>query len=323
MSIQYATATLAENYVHEKTNLDFLDDVLDKLLRGNVEIGMIELGNKLHELYSSTSNSEWEYLVNNVLLKHPLKNVLMKDPLTARSFTQPRGYAGDAVLIDMVYFPNKTDFSKVSSLGKKLYNYTTHTSLSQNLIRRLRTISKYIDSTVELHQNARILSVGSGHCRELEFSDGIKKGRVGRFIALDYDTASLERMMQDYGSLGIEPLRLSIADIVKGRANLGQFDLIYSAGLYDYLSNRLSQKLTLELYNMLAPGGKLVLININTDYGEIGYLESYMNWSMIGRGKKELLELASDLNSDERATLNVKGSSLINAHYHILEIEKR
>lgn len=323
MALQYATVAPQANFVHEKTNLDFLDDILDKLVRGNVGIGMIELGNKLHELYASTSDSEWEYLLNNFLLKHPIKDVLMQDPLTARSFTQPRGYAGDAVLIDMVYFPNKTDLSKVSPLGKKLYNYTTRTSLSRNLLRRLRTISEYIDATVKLTQNARILSVGSGHCRELEFSDDIKKGKVGRFVALDHDTASLERMMKDYGSLGIEPLPLSIAEIIKRRTNLGQFDLIYAAGLYDYLSNRLSQKLTSELYKMLAPGGRLVLININTDYGEIGYLESYMNWSMIGRGKAELLELASDLSSDEHATLNVKDGGIINSHYHILEIEKQ
>jgi SAM-dependent methyltransferase len=323
MALQYATVAPVANYVHEKTSLDFLDDVLDKLLRGNVDIGMIELGNRLHDLYASTSDSEWEHLLNNSLLKHPLKDVLMQDPLTARSFVQPRNYAGDAVLIDMVYFPNKTDLSQVSPLGKKLHSYTTRTPLSRNLSRRLKTISNYIDTTAKRTHNARILSVASGHCRELEFSDCIKKGGIGRFVALDHDTASLERMMKDYGSLGIEPLPLSISEIVKGRAHLGQFDLIYAAGLYDYLGTRLARRLTSELYKMLAPGGKLVLINIDVDYGEIGFLESYMNWSMIGRGKTELLDLASDLNSHEHASLNVQNGGLISSHYNILEIEKK
>lgn len=323
MNLQYATATLVENYVHEKTNLDFLDNVLDKLLSGNVEIGMIELGNKLHELYSSTSNSEWEYLLNNVLLKHPLKNVLMKDPLTARAFNRPRGYAGDAILLDMIYFPVKMDFSNISSLGRQLYRYTVRTSVCRTLMNRVKWVSAYIDKVAEQVPNARMLSVACGHCREAEFSKAIRNNDLAELVALDNDNSCLEFIRNKYSALRIKGAHLSVADLIKGRNDIGQFNLIYSAGLYDYLGKRFAQRLTAHLYNMLAPEGKLVLINIAPDYDEIGYTESYMNWSMIGRGKQDLLEIASELSSNEHAILNVYDGSLINSHYHILEIEKK
>jgi len=322
MALQYAAVTPQAYYVHEKTNLDFLDDILDKLLRGNVDIGMVELGNKLYELYASTSDNEWEYLLNNHLLKHPIKDVLMQDPLTARAFNRPRGYAGDAALLDMIYFPGKMDFSNVTSLGRQLYNYTAKTSVCRTLTKRVRLVSSYIDKVAEQKPNARALSVACGHCREAEFSKAIQNNELAELVALDNDNASLELVKQEYGSFRINQAHLSVADLIKGRNNFGKFDLIYSAGLYDYLGKRFAQKLTAQLYNMLAPQGKLILINIAPDYDEIGFVESYMSWAMIGRGKTELLELASDLSSNEHATLNVKDDSLLFSHFHILEIEK-
>lgn len=323
MALQYATVAPVANYVHEKTNLDFLDDVLDELLRGNVDIGMIELGSKLHELYSSTSDSEWKYLLNNFLLKHPIKDVLMQDPLTERAFNRPRGYAGDAILLDMIYFPKKMDLSGTTSLGQQLYKYTVNTSVCRTLTKRVRLASSYIDKVAEQKPNARVLSVACGHCREAEFSRAIQNDELAELVALDSDSASLKFINQQYGSYRINKAHLSVSDLIKGTNDIGQFDLIYSAGLYDYLGNRFAQKLTVQLYKMLAPGGKLILINIAPDYNEIGFVESYMNWAMIGRGKTELLDLASDLSSDEHATLNVKDGGLINSHYNILKIKKK
>ena len=231
-------------------------------------------------------------------------------------------FAVEIANMDMIYFPNKTNLSKTSPLGKRLYQHTTRSSVCQTLARRMKWISRYIDNAAENVQNARVLSVASGHCREAEFSHALKNNELGRFVALDHDAASLSVMDHDYKQMGLEAAPLSVSDIIKGRADLGQFDLIYSAGLYDYLGKRFAQKLTAQLYKMLAPGGKLMLININFDYDEIGYLESYMNWAMIGRSKSEILELAAGLNTNEQATLDVLDKTEIDSHYTVLEIIK-
>src|SRR4051794_26007505 len=36
-------------------------------------------------------------------LDHPLRNLLHEDPFTFRAFSKPRGYAGDAVMMDYIY----------------------------------------------------------------------------------------------------------------------------------------------------------------------------------------------------------------------------
>jgi len=322
MSLQYMTSTPQAFQIHETSDLDFLDDVLSMIRSGMVEAGMDKLGRDLHFLYASTSTAEWTDILNNYLLKHPLFELLMQDPLTARSFAQPRGYAGDAVLLDMVYFPYKTDLNEVSELGRQLYKYTTNTSLSKTLCRRIKAIANYIDNISANTPNARVLSVASGHCREASFSRALNNGELDRFVALDHDGGSLEVLQRDYGNLGLESLPMSVRDIVTGKLDIGEFDLIYSAGLFDYLGTRFAQKLTERLFDMLAPYGKLVLINIASDYEEIGYLESYMNWCMIGRSHLETLELAANLKTDARASLNIREIGNINSHYQVLEITK-
>ncbi|MFV1996643.1 MAG: class I SAM-dependent methyltransferase [Acidiferrobacterales bacterium] len=323
MSLQYAAVAPKALYVEENLDFEFLDIAMAKLNSGLVEQGMNLLVSELTNLYTTTSTSAWEYALKTSLLNHPIKKILLQDPLTNRALNRPRGYAGDAILMDMIYYPKTTDLSSISLLGRKIYHYNTSTPLSRTLCRRMKLISNYLDKFAKEKPNANILSVASGHCRELKYSNVLEAREIGQFVALDHDKATLEVVNNEYGDLGLKSVLSSVSDIVKGRVNLGTFDLIYSAGLYDYLSLRFAQKLTRQLYNMLSPGGKLMLINIAPNYDEIGFLESYMNWAMIGRGKTELLEVASGLGSDERANLNVYNSSLIKSHYHILEIEKK
>jgi len=186
----------------------------------------------------------------------------------------------------------------------------------------MKAVSDYIDDFSSNVQNAKVLSVASGHCREASSSTALKSGALGRFVALDHDPESLSVMQRDYSSLGLEAMPLSVQEIIKGKTDIGKFDLIYSSGLFDYLSTKFSQKLIERLFDMLTPRGRLVLINIASDYEEIGYLESYMNWSMIGRSQLDTLELAASLKTNTRASLNIRELGNISSHYQVLEIVK-
>jgi len=63
-------------------------------------------------------------------------------------------------------------------------------------------------------------------------------------------------------------------------------------------------------------------MNIDTDYKEIGYMESFMNWSMIGRNALDLLELAGGLDTNEHADLKIREGEGTLSHFNVLEITK-
>lgn len=322
MSLQYTEAVLQHSYVREEAETDFLDQIHTILVSGNVDHAMNLLGEKLFELYVTSDSTTWKYLVNEKLLKHPIFEVLIQDPHTRRSFYKPRGYSGDAEMLDMVYFPNKVNFEGISSIGKKIFRFNTNSNIAKSLRKRIEFISDYIDNICETVQSPDILSVGSGNCREFQFSSSLNSGNFNSFVGIDQDPVSLEEARKCYGSLGIRTVNTSIIELIKGKKDYGKFDLVYSAGLYDYLSNRLANKLTSNLYKMLKPGGRLLIANISQNFPEVGYFESYMGWSMICRDKTGMLDLASDLQSNEAASLSIKNDNSISEHYEILEIIK-
>lgn len=304
MELQYAAVTPEAVYVREQTNLDFLNGIQDELQSGNVKSGMSLLTSWLYESYTNTSSKEWELLVEKELFRHPLKDLILQDPLTARSLAKPRGYAGDAKLLDMIYFPEKVDLCRTPTVGKKIFHFTSHSTIAKNLRYRKKLVAQFIDAVAE-KQNLRVLSVASGHGREIELLKSTRNRKLSKFICLDQDKKSLKEIEEKYGSYGIDVVESSIVDIINGRTNLDNFNLIYSSGLCDYLSTRLAKKLTTKLYNLLLSGGKLILFNINPFYEEIGYFESFMKWSLIGRNEGQLLEFADGLPSHEVASINL------------------
>src|SRR5215471_14831280 len=43
---------------------------------------------------------------------HPLHRMALEDPFTERAFSKPRGYAGDAVMLDYIYRPRRLELTE-------------------------------------------------------------------------------------------------------------------------------------------------------------------------------------------------------------------
>ncbi|MGQ0619692.1 MAG: class I SAM-dependent methyltransferase, partial [Panacagrimonas sp.] len=81
--------------------------------------------------------------------------------------------------------------------------------------------------------------------------------------------------------------------ILKGETNLRGFHLAYAAGLYDYLQEPQAQALTERLFDMLAPGGKLIVPNFLATNRGRGYMESFMDWHLIVRTREQIERLGT------------------------------
>ncbi len=65
-------------------------------------------------------------------------------------------------------------------------------------------------------------------------------------------------------------------------------DLVYAAGLYDYLPDSIAQALTARMFAMLKPGGRCYLVNFAPETYDIAYMDSYMDWQLIYRDNNAL-----------------------------------
>jgi hypothetical protein len=191
---------------------------------------------------------------------------------------------------------------------------------------RRELLARTIDEVAGEIPSPLILSVAAGHLREVELSRAVAEARVGRFIALDQDRDSLHEVWTQYASLGIEPLHGSVRDILRRRnvAPAGcdlRYDLIYAAGLYDYLQERTARQLTEALFALLRPGGRLLLGNFIEGVVDAAFLEAVMDWWLIYRPMADLMALAENLPTSQVGALSAWTDELNQVGY--LEIRKR
>lgn len=88
------------------------------------------------------------------------------------------------------------------------------------------------------------------------------------------------------------PTRTSIAGLVERNTELGKFDLIYAAGLLDYLDDATVTRLAGWCSQSLNPGGTLLLANFS-QCAERGFMESVMQWPLIYRDGTHLARLVA------------------------------
>ena len=73
--------------------------------------------------------------------------------------------------------------------------------------------------------------------------------------------------------------------------DLGKFDFIYSMGLFDYLVPRVARAVLKKLYQLLNPGGEMLIGNFHISNNDRYFLEYWGDWQLIYRTEKELKEL--------------------------------
>jgi extracellular factor (EF) 3-hydroxypalmitic acid methyl ester biosynthesis protein len=276
---------------------DLLNTIYDEIQSGDVQNGMENLINELRDIRNNSDHSRWNSFLQSCLV-HPLKGLVHSDPFTLRSYEKPRGYPGDAVLLDMIYFPDRVQIDDIPPIGKQIFEYTINSPACKAVRHRKDLLAKTIDEFAFKNENPKIMSLACGHLREAEVSSVIKNKSFREFLAIDYDQVSLkhiETVLKPYRP-DIKPLHLSIHDILKGQAVLGNdFDLIYSAGLYDYLNQKTASKLTAMLFDMLASNGKLLVANFFPGIKDVGYMETYMGWHLVFRDESQMIELAREI----------------------------
>ncbi len=239
-------------------------------------------------------------------LAHPLRNLLHADPFTWRAFSKPRGYAGDAVMMDYIYSMGETTSAAQATtpLGRAIFRYMDTRPSARAVRFRRGLIGRMLDQAAN-RPDARVLAVAAGHLREVELSMAARERRFAEFIAFDQDEASLAVVNRDYARFGVKTQQGSVRHILAGKAALGRYDFIYAAGLYDYLSAPVAAAFTRKMFQMTRPGGTLLIPNFLTGIRDVGYMESFMDWDLIYRDHSHMYEIAMSLPLDQISAIEL------------------
>lgn len=275
-----------------------LDETHELLRQGDihVELGMDRLVAGLRQYRLASTAQEWQRFVESECLTHPVRELIHADPFTFRAYSKPRGYAGDAVMLDYIY---RGGGAHLDATAARIHHYTTHGHAPRAVRFRRDLLSKRIDEVADEFVKPRILAIAAGHLREIEGTRAANAAGFDRFVAVDQDEESVALIRADYGHLGVEAVRGTVKQILSGKLNFSQFHFVYAAGLFDYLPQVIAKRLARSMLRMLAPGGRMLIANFMPAIADIGYMESYMDWRLIFRDETELCDVFSAVPRDQ------------------------
>jgi hypothetical protein len=264
-------------------------------IQTQIECGHVERG--LHILVGMMLSAEAGAAARSALSAHSLHKLLMEDPYSWRAAAKPRGYAGDAILIDLIY--DRKAPEKTSSVGRKLFDVTTGFSVAE-AVRYRRSIMEEKLANAFL-QGKRVCSLACGHFRE---GDSLIGEDLRSITLVDQDAHSLAHIEGNHGA-NVNLVEANVLHYLRGAASRGEkFDLIYTLGLTDYLDDRAMRLLHMLMKACLAPGGQIFLANFVPDHLARGWMDAVMDWHLICRTEDELRAYACTIDLEPRTWLD-------------------
>jgi extracellular factor (EF) 3-hydroxypalmitic acid methyl ester biosynthesis protein len=251
---------------------------------------------------------------------HPL---LLCSPFMHRIYMKPLGYAGDYEMVNMIL----RNPCEGSSLLAKLLNVfilaqdpaEAHrnrvTYLTERLVQETLRVSR-------LGRSCRFYSIGCGPAGEVQrFLTQHEISRHAQFTLLDMNDETLQfvgKTLTEIKKLHNRPtpitlVKNSVRQLLKQssspKSELQKFDFIYAAGLFDYLNDQICKTLISLTYEMLAPGGALLVTNVHSGNPIRNIMEHIYEWHLIYRTSDQFVTLTSELPPDAVVTITAEATS--------------
>jgi extracellular factor (EF) 3-hydroxypalmitic acid methyl ester biosynthesis protein len=294
-------------------------------------------------LITSDFNQEDKRTHKEYIRQTTYHQIVQEAPFYWRIINKPNGYAGDAFMMDFIY---RNQFEGKTAFGKLLHKNALDSKASQAVRNRKTFLKEQILKT----GSGKVLSLAAGSAQEIR---EILKGPSGDnfyFHALDHDMDTLTTF-QDLQKQGrFEYFLANAFQITSKKYNLARpksilrqycsprrdfrgwrrlfihmkykldclkiedYDLIYSAGLYDYIKtfllnpSRGTIALTRNLFvDLLKPGGTLIVGNFNHhNPRDVRFAMEYIyDWNLIYRNQDEIFDFVRDIPKQQIQTMEI------------------
>ena len=303
---------------------------------------------KLGEI-SETFTNDQKDLHREFIKSSPYYQIVQEAPFYWQIMNKPFGYAGDADLMRLIY---RNQFEGGTPFGRLIHKQAVDTKACQAVRNRKELLYNQIMDTIRQHQGeeVRILSVAAGPAQEIQdvlSEQGDDSGPS--FLALDHDMHTIRKTNQMCKDKRLRYALANAFHIMKGHHTIAcprsifqqicnpkrdlngwkrffgsllyeiehlknySFDLVYSAGLYDYIrtDNHNDSKgavaLTKNLYDFVKPGGSLIIGNFSPNNPQdLKFMMEYVyDWFLIYRDKQDMLDFTRSIPKEEIGTVSI------------------
>jgi CRP-like cAMP-binding protein len=290
-----------------KQQMNTLSKELDAIKSHRVNNRLIKKGHKILNYFfyglkqfkkridkTSIESFMWHYIFKEI---YP---VIMKSRFADRAYSKPKGYAGDFMMMEMLY--QKTPDGE-GKLGIVIDNWCLNTPSAQAVRNRKKLLSGKIQSICDQKKNTQegpihIMNLACGPNRELfEFLYQCDYSERIDATCVDIDSQALHYIDQQINIFSHKAeIRLMNENLIKwsiGKIDpdFGFHDIIYSAGLTDYLNDDLFTAFVNRCYLQLKDNGYLIIGNFAPTNPDRLFMDHILDWRLIYRTADELKQL--------------------------------
>lgn len=246
--------------------------------------------------------------VHRSYIKRQIHPLILCSPFVFRTFQKPLGYAGDYEMVSMMLrnpYEGSTMFAKMlNRVFLETAPVIAHRNRITYLIDRLKEETERV---VNEGRRVRIFNLGCGPAQEVQHMLATEPiSDEADFTLVDFNDETLAYVTQSLEDLRaaharrteLQFVKRSVHQILKDSTRpgagfkVGGYDVVYCAGLFDYLSDRICRRLLEVFYDLLAPGGLLIATNVDRSNPSRNYMEYVVEWHLVYRNSEEFLKLA-------------------------------
>jgi extracellular factor (EF) 3-hydroxypalmitic acid methyl ester biosynthesis protein len=238
---------------------------------------------------------EFTTIVNNldpadiVNFRDKIKSILNENTLIGHGYVKPYGYPGDFDLIDKIY-----KFKVNEDLRYRNWDLFFQNQAGANAVRNRKDFFiEYCKKLIIKKENAKVLILGSGPASDVyEFMTDYSQVSNVSFDLIDFDQSAIDFSMKKNEKFN--------GQIVYNKINALRFnsyklyDLIWSAGLFDYFKDKHFTFLIRKYFNCLTEDGEMVISNFSTKNPTKRLMEVLSDWYLNLRTESDLFRVASD-----------------------------
>jgi extracellular factor (EF) 3-hydroxypalmitic acid methyl ester biosynthesis protein len=233
-------------------------------------------------------------------LLHPL---VLCAPFMHRTYEKPLGYAGDYEMVRMMTMDPFRGDSLYAKLLNAFFLNTPPVAAHRN---RIDTLQKCLQTetlrATQQNRRAKVFNLGCGPAAEIQrFMRDSACSNTTDFTLLDFNDETVafarqtmnEIKFQNRRATGIQVIKKSVTQLLRDSSKFerGSFDLVYCAGLFDYLSDNVSTMLLEVFYELVSPGGLVLVSNVDACNPSRGWMECMVDWYLVYRDAGQMREL--------------------------------
>ncbi len=276
---------------------NYLDEQLDELDRL-----VADYGKKEHERHG-------------FYFRKLIWDFILCSPFMERCNVKPRGYAGDSVMMSMIY---SNDYAGKSTFAKLMHKHPIEHPAAQAVRNRRKLIIAMLGdiqtkAAKVSSEKINVLSVACGPAFETQDVLKTKEDcQKYHFHLLDQDRNALSEASELIGDIekklnakaSVTYLNNSVRTMLalprmEKKWGATSFRFIYSLGLFDYLTPPVAKAVIRNLFQLLEPGGEMVVGNFHVLNPSKHYMEYWLDWVLYHRTEDDFLEMMEGMPNAE------------------------